>query len=311
VNFNNLKYFLTIAEEGNISKAADRLHVSQQSLSEQLHKMEEELGVRLVIRSRPTSLTLAGKVFARTATQLLVSYNEMLDEIAQIAQIDKSKITLAIPSTETPPFLPGLLAEFFTQYPNLEVKIIRINPIDAAKYSADFDLFFSVLPLATDLEHITVFDKDSYVVAFVTELAERVYGDEWPRIEAELLEKRDLGLLRDMPFVLLRNKLEQVVLGQKMIFEDAGFEPKVAFVSDNGELNYNMCILGSGALVATREYCRRRFKSDIGEPSRVRLFPINTNLDPVVIALSHRKGKRLSKADQCFIKTAKQYLANK
>jgi DNA-binding transcriptional LysR family regulator len=309
MNFNNIKYFLAIVEEGNVSKAAERLHVSQQSLSEQLQKIEDEVGVTLIKRSRPISLTPAGKIFSNTAAGLLVTYNGMLDEIASIAEKDRSRITLAVPSTETPPFLPGLLTAFSSEYPDFEIKIMRVNPIDAAKNSRDFDLFFSVLPLAPELDHIPLSEGDTYAVAFSAGLAERIYGGRWPDLEAQLLEKRDIGVLREMPFILLRNKLEDVVLDRQIIFRDAGFEPRVAFMSENDELNANMCVLGSGVYVASMHYCRLRFKGNVGHPDGVLLYPIDTRFDPVAITLSYRKGKRLSKADSSFVRIAKRYLA--
>jgi hypothetical protein len=58
------------------------------------------------------------------------------------------------------------------------------------------------------------------------------------------------------------------------------------------------------------DYCRRRFFDNIGKG--ILLYPIDTaGIAPVMIALSHRKGMRLTKADNCFIKVAKQYLQTK
>lgn len=310
MNIYNMKYFLAIAEESNISKAAERLHISQQSLSEQLKKLENEVSAVLFKRGHPMVLTAAGKVFMRAATEMLNSYHEMLDEIAVISAKDRAKITLAIPATGTPPFLPGLLTEFSTEHPEFEIKIVKCQPKEAARYAGNFNLFFSALPLAAELEHIPILEGGTYAVAFLPSLARRIYGDRWPEIEAQLLETRDVSTLRDMPFIFLRNKAEDIVLDQRIIFQEAGFEPNVSFQSDNCELNSNMCILGTGVYVATMDECRRRFYEHIGVNDSILLYPINTSIDPVMIALSHRKGMRLTKADTCFIEAAKKYLQN-
>lgn len=310
MNFRNMEYFLAIAEESNISKAAERLHISQQSLSEQLKKLEDEVGVTLIKRGRPMMLTSAGKVFLRAATEVLSTYNEMLDEIAAISEKDRTKITLAIPATETPPFLAGLLTEFSAEYPEFEVKLVRCEPKNAAKCAGDFDLYFSTLPLGPELDNVPILEGDTYAVAFSSSLAKRVYGESWPEVEAQLVEKRDIYALRDMPFIVLRNRMFDVVLDQQIIFQKAGFEPNIAFQSENSELNSNMCKLGVGAYVATMDNCRRRFCDNIGKSDDILLYPIDTGIDPVMVALSHRKGMRLTKADNCFIKTAKKYLQN-
>lgn len=310
MNFRNIEYFIAITEETSISKAAERLHISQQSLSEQLKKLEDEVGATLIKRGQPMTLTPAGIVFFHAAKEMLNTHNKMLDEIAVISKKDRTTITLAIPTTEIPRFLPGLLTEFAEEYPEFDVKIIQCRPKDAAKNAGTFDLYFSVLPLPLELDNVPIMEEDTYAVAFSASLAKRIYGKRWAEVEPQLIKTRDIYALREMPFIFLRNKVYDIVLDQQIIFEEAGFTPSIAFQSENSELNFDMCKLGAGAYVATMDNCRRHFCDDISERNSILLYPINTSIDPVVIALSHRKGKRLTKADSCFIKTAKKYLQN-
>lgn len=309
MNFRNIEYFIAITEENSISKAAERLHISQQSLSEQLKKLEEEVGATLIKRGQPMSLTTAGKVFFQAAKELLNTHNQMLDEIAAISKKDRTTITLAIPTTETPSFLPGLLTEFAEEHPEFEVKIIQCRPKEAAKYAGTFDLYFSVLPLAPELDNVTI-QEDTYAVAFSEGLARRVYGERWPQVEAQLRKTRDIYALRDMPFIFLRNKVYDIVLDRQIIFERAGFTPNIAFQSENSRLNFDMCRMGIGAYVATMDNCCRQFNSFISGGEKILLYPIDTGINPVVIALAHRKGKHLTKADHCFIAATKKYLQN-
>lgn len=309
MNFHNIEYFLTIAEERNISKAAARLYISQQSLSEQLKKMEEEVGAPLVKRGRVITLTSAGEIFKRAGEELLNTYSKMLDDIATITEKEKTTITVAIPTTETPQFLPGLLAEFSADYPEFEVKIIQCQPKEAAKVSGTFDLYFSTLPLGPELEHIPIIEGGTYTVAFKPELAKRIYGERWPEVEEQLQSRRDISVLRDMPFILLLNQLGEVVLDQQIIFKEAGFTPTVAFQSGTGELNANMCILGAGVYLSTMDHANHRFRhKDGGRGEPVQIYPIDTSIAPVLVALSHRKGMHLTEADRCFIEAAREYL---
>lgn len=71
VNFLHLKYFLMVAEELNITRAAERLYISQQSLSNHISNMERELNVKLFTRSPKLALTYAGDLLVDTATQIL------------------------------------------------------------------------------------------------------------------------------------------------------------------------------------------------------------------------------------------------
>lgn len=308
MNFHNIEYFLAMVENNSISKAAESLHISQQSLSEQLKKLENEVGAPLIKRDRPIKLTAAGQVFLRIATELLGAYNKMLDEIAALSEKDRARIILAVPTTDTPPFLAGLLTDFSAEYPEFEVKVIPCRPKDAARSAENFDLFFSVLPLAPELENVPILEDDTYAVAFSANLAQHIYGKRWPEVEAQLQEKQDIYTLREMPFIILRNRTDDVVLDQQIIFKKAGFEPNIAFQSESSELNSDMCKLGIGAYVATMDNCLRRFSGSVGKTNGILVYPIATDITPVMIALSHRKGMRLTRADTCFIEFAKKYL---
>jgi DNA-binding transcriptional LysR family regulator len=71
MNTKNLYYFLVVAEELNMTRAAERLYISQQALSEQIRKLEDELKAELFTRGHSLSLTYAGRHMVDTATQML------------------------------------------------------------------------------------------------------------------------------------------------------------------------------------------------------------------------------------------------
>ena len=71
MDFSLLKSFTAVADEKSFSTAAKHLFISQQSLSKQIAKLEEELGTTLFVRSRPLSLTPDGKQFLQTAKEIL------------------------------------------------------------------------------------------------------------------------------------------------------------------------------------------------------------------------------------------------
>ena len=71
LDFDVLKSYVAVAEEKSFSIAAKHLFISQQSLSKQIAKLEEELGSQLFLRSRPLGLTTDGKLFLQTAKEIL------------------------------------------------------------------------------------------------------------------------------------------------------------------------------------------------------------------------------------------------
>ena len=311
MNFLNLKYFIAIAEEQNISSAARRLYVSQQSLSEHLKKMETELGAPLVTRTNPLTLTAAGQICYEGAKQLLASYDHMLANITEVTTDRRSRITIGIPTYCTPPYLAELLSVFARDYPQFDVSVIKRQHNDISHYMQGVDLYLSYLPLDDNLENVILLDPDPYAVLFQRSLAVKVYGDRWSSIERELKETRNLALLDEMPFLILKDRQNQITPDLVSIFEQYHLTPKVGFVSENGELNVDLCIEGTGCLLMPTSYLKKEMlMRDPVLIDDLLLFEITVTGFAPVLAISYEKGKYLHSSEICFIREARAFLTN-
>lgn len=97
MDFKQLRYFYTIAEQGQITKAANKLHMAQPPLSQQLKKLEEDLGVILFERNgRNMELTQAGKVLYKKAEQILLQLEEMQVEVKETNEGLRGKLSVGI-----------------------------------------------------------------------------------------------------------------------------------------------------------------------------------------------------------------------
>ena len=86
MNFSSMEYFKVLAEERNFTRAAERLHITQQSLSSHIAGMEKELGSQLLVRRVPLTLTYAGEVMLRYATDFQKFHNDMQREFCDISR---------------------------------------------------------------------------------------------------------------------------------------------------------------------------------------------------------------------------------
>lgn len=99
INFLNLEYFLVAAEELNFTKAAKKLFISQQSLSNHISNMEKEFDVILFNRTTPLTLTYAGQALKAKARQMLELRDETYRELSDIKDFSVGQLTLGLSHT--------------------------------------------------------------------------------------------------------------------------------------------------------------------------------------------------------------------
>ncbi len=129
IDLKQLKYFLAVAEEKSFSRAAERLHISQPPLSQQIMKLENELGVKLFARTTRTfELTVAGKALMQEATDLLAKMRMTVDTIRQIDRGEVGRLRVGIVGSAMWGPIPSLLEEFQTKYPRVTWTIHELGP---------------------------------------------------------------------------------------------------------------------------------------------------------------------------------------
>jgi DNA-binding transcriptional LysR family regulator len=117
-----LQYFVAVAEELNFTRAAERLHVVQQSLSTAIAQLEASLGIRLFERTtRSVNLTSAGAAWLPFAREALVSMNRAADAAEGLAAGRSGRLRVGLAATGALPFMPVLLRRFRERYPLADV----------------------------------------------------------------------------------------------------------------------------------------------------------------------------------------------
>ncbi|MFT5259579.1 MAG: DNA-binding transcriptional LysR family regulator [Saprospiraceae bacterium] len=115
-----IRYFDEVWRSGSIRKAAAKLHIAPSAVSRQIFKLEEELGVPLFERMPSgIKLTHAGTLFAAHATDTLNKSALFIEELKALKQQSSEQIALAAQESVTSQFLPKVLLEFHSQFPNV------------------------------------------------------------------------------------------------------------------------------------------------------------------------------------------------
>ena len=124
----HLRYFVAVAEELSFRRAAHRLHVTHPALSQQVHDLENELGLKLFERnSRRVELTEIGRTFLIGARRALAATKEAVTQAQEAAKGDRGRLVIGSIGPLTSSFLPVALARFREQRPLVEVTVLNMN----------------------------------------------------------------------------------------------------------------------------------------------------------------------------------------
>ncbi|MEQ8355724.1 MAG: LysR substrate-binding domain-containing protein [Kiloniellaceae bacterium] len=167
MNLRDLRYAVAVAEERHFRRAAERCHVSQPTLSGQLRKLEESLGVTLFERSsRSVAVTPLGEKILRHARQVL----EQAGQIEEIARAHRDPMTeplrLGVIPTLSPYLMPLVLGELGRRYPALTPVLVEEVTAALLQRLSDHEIDAAVLATAPDLpefESLPLFDEPFWV----------------------------------------------------------------------------------------------------------------------------------------------------
>jgi LysR family hydrogen peroxide-inducible transcriptional activator len=147
----DIEYFLAVAEHGQVGRAADACHVSQPTLSMQLRKMEEELGLTLFERlPRSMRLTAAGEALLPKARAVMQSHRAMLQAATHLTDPLAGEMVLGVFPTLAPYLLPRIVPAIQRAMPQLNLRLVeeKTPTLEAMLQQGDLDAALLALPVA-------------------------------------------------------------------------------------------------------------------------------------------------------------------
>lgn len=237
-----LRYILTIVEEGSLTSAAQKLYISQPSLSALLAKVEGDYGAKLFDRSTsPLKLTYAGECYIQAARQMLGIQKELRDKISDVQNNNAGKLSIGCGTHMSAYFFPLILPVFMARYPKVQLELLEDNIMRFEKLliSDTLDLVFSTSPIYnSDIEGLPLFSEEVILLipSFMDEGSNKY-------IQGRAFPIYDINALKDRPFVLFK-KGRHLRRVSERIFEDNGINPNILLETNNWETCYSMVAEG-------------------------------------------------------------------
>ena len=252
MDFDVLKSFIAVAEEKSFSLAAKHLFISQQSLSKQIAKLEEELGVQLFLRSRPLGLTTDGKLFLQTAKDILQLRQEYEDGSSR-GMGGHQVLHIGIEHTVARAVLPHVLPGFLEEYPDTFLQMSEESPEILQKSVArdGIDLVIgSISGTPDNYESVPLCRKD-HILVVPKKVMKELAGDSYEKIKEDFKNGADLNFFASASFI----KIPRLSSGGRALnsyLKYYDISPKFVCELTNVENAFQLCNSGLGVLIYAR-----------------------------------------------------------
>ena len=288
-----LEYFLAAAEHRSFSAAAEALHMAQPSMSEQIRRLEAELGSPLFVRARRLQLTEAGRIFLPEAERTLAAAQEAKDSVREVRELETGTATFGTFGQAPYYLLSDLVQDFRRRYPGVRVRLLGQNSSEVADAVRDGRIEGGLIVLPID-------DRGLDVTHAIDE--ELLYLSKDPeRVETPMTIER----LAEAPLILYDARFGTEDPTRRQLAERAqraGVTIEPVIEVEYVEAALDLAVRGLGDTIGTR---RVAFRPGF----RQRLHSVS--FDPPVVdtfAFITRRNAHLSPATRAFMELASRRL---
>ncbi|WP_395748703.1 LysR family transcriptional regulator [Prosthecobacter sp.] len=290
MEFYQLGYFLEIARQRSFTRAADRLHMAQPALSQQMKNLEAELGTQLFIRGRKeTQLTAAGKALLPRAEGLLMQAEAAKAVVSDVAQLRGGKLVIATIPSVSACLLLEVVHRFSQQHEKVKLQLIEESSERVADCveSGLADIGFLQLPASKSMFKTQTILTEPFVL---------LVAKSHPLARQKALS---LGELAAESFIFYKGRARDMASES---CRKAGFEPQL--VCESGELGTVRSLVASGlGLAIVPQLAARNL------PDTIRTVSIREPKMQRQIAAVWQKNSILSPAADALLKLVTDLLA--
>lgn len=303
MNLKEIEYIVKIAEERNVTHAAEKLFLTPSALNQQLLHLEREIGTQLFFRSRTGwTPTEAGEIYLNTAKEMLRMKRETYKQLQDIATTKKGNLSIGFPPERGAAMFTSVYPDFHMVYPDITINVCEVSVHRQQQLIKKGDLDIGFLTLTdsqkTDDEHIFI-TSEEIVLAIPT--GHPLCG-ETVLSASGLYPELDVEKLQYEPFALMykESTFRQLV---DSIFRHAGFVPTVLFETARTHTILSMVSAKMCCGLVSSTYCLDPFPG-------VSFYSLPAHPTWNLMA-SYKKGSYLNTPAKHFISLASDYWQKK
>lgn len=207
MNLRTLQYFLIAAEEENVTKAAERLFISQQALSIHIKNLEDEYGVAFFERKPVFRLTRAGRRMAEFSRQVLGLEEDVKAEFSDLDVNAKGLLRVGLSRLRSNAFFPAIWEKYHGEHPNISIDLMDGNRQQLSDFlvSGKLDIYIALDVPDNPAWKVDCLYEERSVCIFRRELLQEHYPDSWEAI-LEGMRRGGVSLpkIAKLPFICTR-----------------------------------------------------------------------------------------------------------
>lgn len=308
MNDRHYEYVLTVAQEQSFSRAAEKLHISQPSLSQCIRRIEQQYGVALFNRNFNTvTLTAAGQVYLKSGREILEQKERIFRHVQEIKELLHGCLRIGIAPYRDCVFLAPTIKNFKRRYPGIDVILREMNQsrTENALLAGEIDIALTMAPSQSESLDFYPLLYDTLVLAIdpnhwyfkVNDVRIKECNVGYPMIHLEDMAQCNFIFLSADKFLL---SIEEKAC------QNAGFSPKVVLMTKGVESVHAMAAAGLGATFITQSFLRfSKVRKILG------YYRLNVKIPEIPLGILRIKNKKLTVPTQKFLEILQHYLGER
>lgn len=294
-----MQIILKVFEEGGASKAAEKLFLTQPTISRIITRIENRIGTEIFDRSKyPWQLTTTGKLFINKTKKIIELENEFQKKVANFTDTKKGNLNIGTLYFEEKHVMPEALTLFYEKYPNVQIEFLSGQTLDLERAILNGIVDFSLLVLPITNKSINYIPLKKYNILIAIPKNDLLAKDYIYPPDNKSFPKIDIFSLKEYPFIFL-NKKNLIRTEFMNACNKVGFEPKKGLEVEKIDMAHNFAIAGHGVAFVL---------DTIEKNSEMAYFLVENTEATQTLAFGYKKKKVLNKVEMDFLNIVKRVL---
>ena len=302
----SLYYFTELAKDLHMTRTAERLYISQQTLSNHIARLESYYGTPLLYRKPALSLTPAGEYVLSSAKTIIDEEANLKAILSDVEKEERGILRFGASTLRMNTSLPHILPRFSQRFPKVEIRLTDTitSQLTEMVLNGDLDLALTASS-GSDSRLVEDHVMDDQVYLCVADaLLQKYYGGEAASLKERSREGAYVGNFAKLPFCLLKNRI-----GEKIneCFAEAQVTPWPYITSTYTQISASICFDRLAAAFIPHVYLAEQRQKI---PADINIFPLHQNGHPLMqpVNLIHLRDRYLTRSTRYFQDLLSGYL---